>query len=541
MLTVLQTALEVGLIYGLVALALFISFSILNIADLSTDGCFTLGCAVGAMLTIAGHPILALFAAMAAGMLSGYITAFLQTRLGVESILAGIISNTGLYTINLAVMGFSSNVSITGVDTVFSLFKGLVGGQWSRLILLALIAAVIVLVLIRFFGTSLGLSIRATGDSLDMVSASSINPKATITIGLCLANALTALSGCLIGEYNKFCDINLGTGMVTIALASLIIGEVFAGRRGSVGKRVVCVVLGSIVYRFIIALALPLASWIEMLAGANLRLQIAFAHIIFNVVTTLLLLPLSGLLEKLAYLVVRGEDKQEEPMRLEYFDTRLFSTPPVAVQQLFREVQRMADIVTANYRFAMQYYFAPKDLSVDEFDNNEQVIDYLNAEITQNLIELKGLNLRSEDIRLVGSLFHVVNDLERIGDHSMNIVEIGSARKKEKLRFSGKAEREIEELSGIVTSMLDKSIHIVRQQITDVEIIGEVIELESQVDKLCETLADHHVERVKNKKCTPRNGMLYLDMLNNLERIADHADNLASSVEPDHHDNRLLW
>ena len=278
MLTVLQTALEVGLIYGLVALALFISFSILNIADLSTDGCFTLGCAVGAMLTIAGHPILALFAAMAAGMLSGYVTAFLQTRLGVESILAGIISNTGLYTINLAVMGFSSNVSFTWVDTVFSLFKGLVGGQWSRLILLALIAAVIVLVLIRFFGTSLGLSIRATGDSLDMVSASSINPKATITIGLCLANALTALSGCLIGEYNKFCDINLGTGMVTIALASLIIGEVFAGRRGSVGKRVVCVVLGSIVYRFIIALALRLnisAEYFKLVSAVIVAVAIA--------------------------------------------------------------------------------------------------------------------------------------------------------------------------------------------------------------------------------------------------------------------------
>ena len=257
MLTVLQTALEVGLIYGLVALALFISFSILNIADLSTDGCFTLGCAVGAMLTIAGHPILALFAAMAAGMLSGYITAFLQTRLGVESILAGIISNTGLYTINLAVMGFSSNVSITGVDTVFSLFKGLVGGQWSRLILLALIAAVIVFVLIRFFGTSLGLSIRATGDSLDMVSASSINPKATITIGLCLANALTALSGCLIGEYNKFCDINLGTGMVIIGLASLIIGETLMPR-GKTWMKALGAILGSILYRFIIAIALRL-------------------------------------------------------------------------------------------------------------------------------------------------------------------------------------------------------------------------------------------------------------------------------------------
>ena len=258
MLTVLKTALEVGLIYGLVALALFISFSILNIADLSTDGCFTLGCAVGAMLTIAGHPLLALPAAMAAGMLSGFITAFLQTRLGVESILAGIISNTGLYTINLAVMGFSSNVSITGRATVFSLFKALTGGsQWSTLVLLALLLGVIAVVLIRFFGTSLGLSIRATGDSLDMVSASSINPKATITIGLCLANALTALSGCLIGEYNKFCDINLGTGMVIIGLASLIIGETLMPR-GKTWMKALGAILGSILYRFIIAIALRL-------------------------------------------------------------------------------------------------------------------------------------------------------------------------------------------------------------------------------------------------------------------------------------------
>lgn len=329
---------------------------------------------------------------------------------------------------------------------------------------------------------------------------------------------------------------NIGT-CVTALLAS--VGANRTAKRAAV-VHLLFNVIGAALF-IVLALVLPLASWIETLAGANLRLQIAFAHIIFNVVTTLLLLPISGLLEKLAYLVVRGEDKQQEPMRLEYFDARLFSTPPVAVQQLFREVQRMADIVAVNYRFAMQYYFAPKDLAVDEFDNREQVIDYLNAEITKNLIELKGLNLRADDIRLVGSLFHVVNDLERIGDHSMNIVEIGSARKKEKLRFSGKAEREIEELSGIVTSMLDKSIHIVKRQITDVEIIGEVIELESQVDKLCEALANHHVDRVKNKKCTPRNGMLYLDMLNNLERIADHADNLASSVESDHRENRLLW
>ena len=148
---IVQTAFEVGLIYSLVALSLFISFSILDICDLSTDGCYTLGCAVGAMITIAGHPILALFCAMGAGIFSGYVTALLQTKFGVQSILAGIIVNTGLYTINLAVMGFSSNVSIFGKDTVFSLVKGWnasAGWQsWSALCFLALLLIIVVLLI----------------------------------------------------------------------------------------------------------------------------------------------------------------------------------------------------------------------------------------------------------------------------------------------------------------------------------------------------------------------------------------------------------
>ena len=141
-LNVLQTALELGCIYALVALALFLSYSILNIADLSTDGCFTLGCAVACQVALTGHPILALVAAMAAGVCSGFVTAFLQTRLGVESIMAGIIVNTGLYTINLAVMGFSSTMSLVKTDTVFSLAKGslsFLGGWYKLAIALAMI------------------------------------------------------------------------------------------------------------------------------------------------------------------------------------------------------------------------------------------------------------------------------------------------------------------------------------------------------------------------------------------------------------------
>ena len=253
-LNVLQTALELGCIYALVALALFLSYSILNIADLSTDGCFTLGCAVACQVALTGHPILALVAAMAAGVCSGFVTAFLQTRLGVESIMAGIIVNTGLYTINLMAMGWKSNQSLLGGKTIFTMLRETgIGGEWYELLLAAFVTILAGLLLVLFLGTRMGLSIRATGDNPDMVRASSLNPSFTITVGLCLANMLTALSGAIVGQYQKTVDINSGTGIVVIGLACLIIGETLLGRR-SVKKGVIAAILGSIVYRFIYAI-----------------------------------------------------------------------------------------------------------------------------------------------------------------------------------------------------------------------------------------------------------------------------------------------
>lgn len=255
-----QTAMELGCIYALVALALFLSYSILNIADLSTDSCFTLGCAVCCQVTLLGHPILALFAAMLAGVLSGYITAFLQTRLGVESILAGIIVNTGLYTVNLAVMGFSSTLSIFKCDNIFSMAKDALGGvlgSWYKLAVALVIVLAVAALLALFLKTRLGLSIRATGDSPDMIKASSVNPAFTITVGLCVSGSLTALSGAVLAQYQKSCDINLGTGMVTIALASLIIGETLVGK-GGMFRRALGAVIGSCLYRLFVAVALRL-------------------------------------------------------------------------------------------------------------------------------------------------------------------------------------------------------------------------------------------------------------------------------------------
>ncbi len=253
MLIITQTALELGFLYALVAMALFLSYRTLDIADMTTDGCFVLGAAVSVTLAAAGHPFLAIPAAMAAGACAGYVTAFLQTRLGVPSILAGIVTNTGLYTVNLMAMGWKSNASLLRVDTIFSLLKETqVFGDWYELVPAAGVTILAAILLRLFLGTRLGLSIRATGDNRDMVRASSLNPAFTISVGLSISNALTALSGAIVGQYQKTVDINSGTGIVVIGLACLIIGETVLGKR-SVTKGIIAAIVGSILYRFLYA------------------------------------------------------------------------------------------------------------------------------------------------------------------------------------------------------------------------------------------------------------------------------------------------
>ena len=251
---VIMSALELGFIYALVALALFLSFRVLNIADMTTDGTFTLGCAVSATMAVGGHPLMALVAAMIAGACAGFVTAALQTKMKIPSILAGIITNTGLYTVNLAVMGFSSNVNLLKTPTIFTMVQPYLG-KFYKLVPAAVLTVLVAVILVLFLKTRMGLSIRATGDNPDMVRASSINTAFTITLGLMLANAMTALSGAVLAQYQKTADINLGTGMVIIGLASLIIGET-AMPKGKLWRKAFGAVLGSVIYRFIIALAL---------------------------------------------------------------------------------------------------------------------------------------------------------------------------------------------------------------------------------------------------------------------------------------------
>lgn len=255
------SAIELGLIYSLMVLGLFLSYRVLNIPDLTVDGSFTLGAAVAVVMTLSGHPILGLFAAIFAGAAAGFLTAFLQTKMKIQPILAGIITMTALYSINLMVMDDKANVPITQQESIYTAFGLLVGKQAQGMILSLLVLILAGAAMVLFLKTPFGLSVRATGDNESMVRSSSINSDLTKTAGLMGANACVALSGAMIAHYNCYAEVRMGIGMVVIGLASFIIGEIAVGifvKRKGVLSGVVAAAVGSILYRLIIAQALEL-------------------------------------------------------------------------------------------------------------------------------------------------------------------------------------------------------------------------------------------------------------------------------------------
>ncbi len=256
--TLFLGSLQLGLLYGIMVLGIYISFRILNIPDLTTEGSFTFGLVISALYASSGHPFLGLLLAIIAGAAAGIVTGFLQTKCKIHPVVAGILTMSGLYSINLYVMGGSSNLTLLGSKTVFTIAGEMLPNLDKDIIkiLVALIAVLItVVLLVIFFKTHLGLAIRATGDNPDMVRASSINVDGMKITALGISNALIALCGGLITQYQSFADINSGVGILVVGLASVIIGEVFFGRRSILLGFISCFA-GSIVYRYIIAIAI---------------------------------------------------------------------------------------------------------------------------------------------------------------------------------------------------------------------------------------------------------------------------------------------
>lgn len=251
----IQGAFELGCIFTILGLGLFISFKILNIPDLTVDGSFTCGCAASAVLAVMGHPFLGILAALFVGGLAGIVTGFLQTKLKVQSILAGILTMTALYSINLRIMGNAPSISLFNIPSIFSAFDKFLPTAITKTILLPILVFLIIALLTFFLKTQLGLSLRATGDNEIMVRASSINTDAMKILGLALANALVAMAGGIFAQHQSFADISSGIGMMVIALASIIIGETLL-KGSSIIRQLISVMIGAIIYRYLWAFAL---------------------------------------------------------------------------------------------------------------------------------------------------------------------------------------------------------------------------------------------------------------------------------------------
>ncbi len=284
------SSIQLGLLYAVMAMGVYITFRILNLPDMTTDGSFVLGMAVSAILTVSGHPYLALLAAALFGGLAGFTTGFLQTKIKIHAILSGILVMTSLYTVNIGIMDGKSNISLAGKPSIFINLEGWLkntiyrfrvfaqGGEQGlseetkqsiikeiqvftvkyslgKTLVAIIFCIALFVVLAIFFKTKLGLAIRATGDNEEMVRSSSINADLMKCIGLALGNSCIALSGALISQYQMFSDVNSGSGIVVSGLASVIIGEAIFGKR-SVTVGILSVATGSIIYRIIIALAL---------------------------------------------------------------------------------------------------------------------------------------------------------------------------------------------------------------------------------------------------------------------------------------------
>ncbi|WP_312694354.1 ABC transporter permease [Caproiciproducens sp.] len=261
LLQAMQGAASQGILWSIMTLGVYITFKVLDFADLTVDGSFATGGAVTAILISHGmNPFLSLLFALAAGMVCGFITGFLHTKLEIPGILAGILTMIALYSINIRIMG-QANIPLLGISTIITsvsaVYPALSVNMISLMIGLLFSLAVIAF-MYWFFGTEIGCSIRATGNNEYMVRALGVNTDRTKILGLVLSNGLVALSGAMVAQSQGYADVGMGTGTIMIGLASVIIGEVLMGNRFSFAYKLLSVVVGSVIYRMVIALVLRL-------------------------------------------------------------------------------------------------------------------------------------------------------------------------------------------------------------------------------------------------------------------------------------------
>lgn len=261
-LSAMEGAVSQGILWGLMTLGVYFTFRILNVADMTVDGSFATGGAITAVLICKGmNPVLTLIFVFITGTICGFVTGFMNTKLKINILLASILTQIALYSINIRIMG-KANTPLLGNPTMMSQLKSLFDGKITTttcsLIIGLVVIAIVIAICYWFFGTEYGSAIRATGSNENMVRAMGVNTDTTKIVGLMLSNGLVALSGAFVAQSQGYADVGMGTGTIVIGLASIIIGEVIFGSHFGFWYTLISVVFGSIVYRIVIAVVLQL-------------------------------------------------------------------------------------------------------------------------------------------------------------------------------------------------------------------------------------------------------------------------------------------
>ncbi|MBS7389925.1 MAG: Na/Pi cotransporter family protein [Oscillospiraceae bacterium] len=319
---------------------------------------------------------------------------------------------------------------------------------------------------------------------------------------------------------------NIGT-CITALISS--IGTKKNSKRTAV-MHVLFNVFGTVIF-IILTKLLPFTDWIESLTD-NTMMQLSLVHIIFNVVSTLIMFPFADkVLVKLACLIVPDKkDSSEDNFKLQFVDNLMINTPPFAVAQVSKEVHRMAGLARQNFSIAAEDLLNKSCDHFDEVQHTEEVINFLNHNITPILVKINSLDLSYSDAKYIGRVFHVINDIERIGDHAQNLEEAAKSRVDEGIEISAEGERELREMYETTLKLIDGSIEAFTSQILDNEKAEQLSEYEASVDDMQTEFEQSHIERLNAHKCNTRAGMLFINTITDFERVADHATNIAWSV-----------
>lgn len=319
---------------------------------------------------------------------------------------------------------------------------------------------------------------------------------------------------------------NIGT-CITALISS--IGTKKNSKRTAV-MHVLFNVFGTVIF-IILTKLLPFTDWIESLTD-NTMMQLSLVHIIFNVVSTLIMFPFADkVLVKLACLIVPDKkDSSEDDFKLQFVDNLMINTPPFAVAQVSKEVHRMAGLARQNFSIAAEDLLNKSCDHFDEVQHTEEVINFLNHNITPILVKINSLDLSYSDAKYIGRVFHVINDIERIGDHAQNLEEAAKSRVDEGIEISAEGERELREMYETTLKLIDGSIEAFTAQILDNENAEQLSEYEASVDDMQTEFEQSHIERLNAHKCNTRAGMLFINTITDFERVADHATNIAWSV-----------